>query len=125
MKADSPNWVVMGQAQRRVLLGTDPRVTLSKRASDGLLDPREYRADTVGERGLVLQRSGDDEIRWAYAGSRSTLRAAPRAAVDPKQPIDDHQLRLWVTARGGRWVTRRLRGSLVSRSKSHPWRAKG
>lgn len=84
------------QAQRRVLLGADPRVTLSKRATEGLLDLREHRAHTVSERGLVVQRSGDDETWWTYAGSRAnaTLQAAFPGIVDPKQRLENHRLRL-------------------------------
>lgn len=84
------------QAQRQVLLGQDPRVTLSKRAADGLSQLRDDRAHTVSDRGLVVQRSGDDEIWWTYAGGRAnaTLQAALPQVVDPKQRIENHQLRL-------------------------------
>lgn len=84
------------QAERRVLLGHDPLVTLSKRAVDGLSGLRLERSHTVSEGGLVVQRSGDDEVWWTYAGSRAnaTLQAALPAVIDPKQRIENHQLRL-------------------------------
>lgn len=50
----------------------------------------------MSDRGLVVQRSGDDEIWWTYAGGRAnaTLQAALPEIVDAKQRIDNHQLRL-------------------------------
>lgn len=70
----------MMRAQRDVLLGEDPDVPLSRRATERLQLVREVRSGEVARDGLVVERSGSDLTLWTWAGLRAneTLRAALR-----------------------------------------------
>lgn len=66
------------RAMRAVLLGHDPDVELSRRAVAALARLRDDRAAHVDPAGLVLQRHGDEQVWWTFAGTRAnaTLAAA-------------------------------------------------
>lgn len=66
------------RAMRDVLLGHDPDVELSRRAVAALGRVRDERAADVDPAGLVLQRQGDEQVWWTFAGTRAnaTLAAA-------------------------------------------------
>lgn len=83
------------QAQRRVTLGTDPAVTVSKRAVAALARLREERAETVTEDATVVTHSADTWW-WTWAGAKgnATLAAALAELVDPKVSYDNIRLRL-------------------------------
>lgn len=83
------------QAQRQVLLGADPAVTLSKRAVAGLARVRDERGGTVAADATVVTRS-PDAWWWTWAGARAnaTLAAALPSVVDPKVSYDNLRLRL-------------------------------
>ncbi|MGF1645333.1 MAG: DEAD/DEAH box helicase [Kineosporiaceae bacterium] len=83
-------------AKRRVLLGEDPPVTVSKRARAGLAELRENRSSQVSARGLVVERSGDDVWWWTFAGTRAngTLRANLAQVVEPSQAPSAERIRL-------------------------------
>ena len=60
------------QAQRDVLLGADPEVTLSQRATDTLPRLRADRGDEVSKDGLVLRhRPAGGSRFWTWAGLRA------------------------------------------------------
>jgi ATP-dependent Lhr-like helicase len=60
------------RAQRDVLLGVDPEVTLSQRAKESLPRLRAERAEEVSDNGLVLRRrpAGGSRL-WTWAGLRA------------------------------------------------------
>ncbi len=68
----------LSRAMRDVLLGDDPDVDLSRRAVAALARVRDEQASHVDPAGLVLQRQGDEQVWWTFAGSRAnaTLAAA-------------------------------------------------
>ena len=68
----------MCRAQREVLLGEDPPVTLSRRARSRLATLREEEASLVDPEGLVLEERDGRSVLWTWAGLRAneTLVAA-------------------------------------------------
>lgn len=90
------------RAQRDVLLGHDPSVTLSRRAVAGLDALREERSLLASAEGTVVVREGDDHWWWTWAGARAnaTLASALPGTVDPKQQVGNVRLRLLPTAEG-------------------------
>ncbi|MFD6563886.1 DEAD/DEAH box helicase [Micromonospora profundi] len=87
----------MVRAIRNVLLGTDPPVTLSRRAKSRLADLREDATAIVHPAGTVVVRDGDGEVRWwTWAGFRAnaTLIATLSELADPSQRYDDASIRL-------------------------------
>lgn len=83
------------QAQRDVVLGTDPQVTLSKRAVSALAAVREEHAQHVDAESTVVSR-GSDTWWWTWAGARAnaTLAAWYPAAVHADNRTDNFRLRL-------------------------------
>lgn len=61
----------LANATRNVLLGEDPPVELSRRGSAALDRVRTQRAGEVSRGGRVLQRSGDEQIWWTFAGTKA------------------------------------------------------
>ncbi|MBU6244329.1 MAG: DEAD/DEAH box helicase [Actinomycetales bacterium] len=59
------------RACRDVLLGQDPPVELSRRASGTLERIRAERSMQVDAGGLVLHRQGDEQGWWTFAGTRA------------------------------------------------------
>jgi len=92
----SPLSYELTQGHRRVLLGADPEVALSKRAVAGLVRLREDHGLGVSERGLVLLDENRDVWWWTWAGTRAnaTLLASLAGVVDPNQRIGNFRLRL-------------------------------
>lgn len=86
------------RACRDVLLGTDPPVELTERATRILAEKRDANLDTVHPGGTVITGSGDDVRWWTWAGFRAnaTLTATLSALTDEKQRFDDE----WVRLRG-------------------------
>jgi ATP-dependent Lhr-like helicase len=94
-------WAGLGfeltRAMREVLLGTDPPVRLTRRATDRLAKAREDRATIVHPGGSVILRTGNGDLRWwTWAGFRAnaTLTATLSEVVDPVQRFDDSSIRL-------------------------------
>jgi ATP-dependent Lhr-like helicase len=73
-----PESFEMVRARRDVLLGADPPVVLSRRASELLPKLREEWAERVDVGGLVIERGAQGVTLWAMAGLRAheTLAAA-------------------------------------------------
>ncbi|MFE0424199.1 DEAD/DEAH box helicase [Streptomyces sp. NPDC058953] len=99
------------RAMRQVLLGTDPPVSLTRRAAACLAEQRETDApDTVHPGGTLITRVGSDVRWWTWAGYRAnaTLAATLPSIADPLQRPTDCWLRLrenlsradWHAARG-------------------------
>ncbi|MGW5675683.1 DEAD/DEAH box helicase [Streptomyces sp. NPDC003860] len=99
------------RAMREVLLGTDPPVSLTRRAVACLAEQRETDAPgTVHPGGTLIMRVGSDVRWWTWAGYRAnaTLAATLQSVTDPLQRPTDCWLRLredltladWRKARG-------------------------
>ncbi|MBV9601291.1 MAG: DEAD/DEAH box helicase [Chloroflexi bacterium] len=92
------------RAQRDVLLGQDPEVTISRRAASGLSELRHTHAQEVSARGTVVLSERNDVHWWTWAGARAnaTLIAALIAALpdiaDQTQRIENFRIRLLDTA---------------------------
>lgn len=85
------------RAVREVLLGTDPEVKLTQRATDALAKAREDHMDLVHPGGSVIVRADNGDLRWwTWAGARAniTLATTLGATADPKQQTNDACLRL-------------------------------
>jgi ATP-dependent helicase Lhr and Lhr-like helicase len=85
------------QAMRGVLLGTDPPVRLTKRATAALAEERDRRERVVHPGGSLVVREDDDDVRWwTWAGFRAnaTLAATLSEVVDPMHRFNDQQIRL-------------------------------
>ncbi|WP_330232096.1 DEAD/DEAH box helicase [Nocardia sp. NBC_00508] len=99
------------RAIRDVLLGTDPPVSLTKRASTKLAEQRHARKPETGtSQTTTITRAGGITRWWTWAGYRAnaTLAATLAEVVDPAQRPSDFAVRLrpdltvdiWRTARG-------------------------
>ncbi|MFB6816375.1 DEAD/DEAH box helicase [Streptomyces sp. NPDC056347] len=85
------------RAARDVLLGEDPPVRLTGRASARLAEARETHLDAVHPGGTVIARHTDGDIRWwTWAGHRAnaTLAATMLPAVTPHRRSHAHWIRL-------------------------------
>ncbi|MDG9716050.1 DEAD/DEAH box helicase [Streptomyces sp. DH24] len=85
------------RAMREVLLGTDPPVSLTRRAEACLAEQRETEAPgTVHPGGTLITRVGSDVRWWTWAGYRAnaTLAATLQSVTDPLQRPTDSWLRL-------------------------------
>ncbi|MEU6799877.1 DEAD/DEAH box helicase [Streptomyces neyagawaensis] len=85
------------RGMREVLLGTDPPVSLTRRAETCLAEQREFdAADTVHPGGTLVTRVGKDVRWWTWAGYRAnaTLATTLQAVTDPLQRPTDSWLRL-------------------------------
>ncbi|WP_367323614.1 DEAD/DEAH box helicase [Streptomyces sp. HUAS ZL42] len=85
------------RAMREVLLGTDPAVSLTRRAEACLAEQRETDApDTVHPGGTLVTRVGADVRWWTWAGygANATLASTLQAVTDPLQRPTDSWLRL-------------------------------
>lgn len=71
-------------------------MSLSKRAIAGLAELRDERSQQVSDRGLVVERRGDDVWWWTFAGTRAnlTLRANLPSVVEPAQASSPERIRL-------------------------------
>ena len=105
----APLSFALARAERDVLLGADPDVTISKRATEKLEEVRADHHIEVSPRGLVLLRDGDDVHWWTWAGARAnaTLIAGLPGIADESQRPDNFRIRL-----------RGRRGSREARSRA-------
>ncbi|HVV74603.1 MAG TPA: DEAD/DEAH box helicase [Mycobacteriales bacterium] len=92
----APLSFALARAERDVLLGEDPVVTLSKRATEKLHEVREDHYIEVSPRGLVLLRDSSDISWWTWAGARAnaTLIAGLPGIADDSQRPDNFRVRL-------------------------------
>ncbi|MDF9813064.1 DEAD/DEAH box helicase [Streptomyces sp. SPB162] len=86
------------RAAREVLLGSDPPVVLTARATAALAQARESSSEMVHPEGTVIVRGGrDTNVRWwTWAGYRAnaTLAATLTTIADPLQRPTDTCIRL-------------------------------
>ncbi|MFC8515669.1 DEAD/DEAH box helicase [Streptomyces sp. NPDC057257] len=85
------------RAMREVLLGTNPSVSLTRRAEASLAEQRETDApNSVHPGGTLITRVGADVRWWTWAGYRAnaTLAATLQSVTDPLQRPTDSWLRL-------------------------------
>ncbi|MBT2234458.1 DEAD/DEAH box helicase [Nonomuraea sp. NEAU-A123] len=85
------------RAMREVLLGSDPPVSLTRRAQAKLAEWREEEAPgTVHPGGTLITRAGDGVHWWTWAGYRAnaTLTATLPSIADPIQRPTDFSVRL-------------------------------
>ncbi|MFJ9390270.1 DEAD/DEAH box helicase [Nocardioides sp. NPDC101246] len=96
MGESAPLSAALARAQRDVLLGEDPEVTLSNRARAALSELRLERSTEVSSRGLVVLRDGDEAYWWTWAGARAnaTLIAALPGIADEAQRPDNFRVKL-------------------------------
>lgn len=92
----APLSFALARAEREVLLGEGPDVTLSKRATEKLQEVRANHFIEVSPRGLVLLRDGTDVWWWTWAGARAnaTLIAGLPGTADDAQRPDNFRIRL-------------------------------
>jgi ATP-dependent Lhr-like helicase len=94
------------RAARDVLLGQDPPVRLTKRATVRLTEARERHLDTVHPGGTVITRLADGDIRWwTWAGHRAnaTLAASLQSVAAPQARFEEHWIRLRDDLTAERW----------------------
>ncbi|MFD6311580.1 DEAD/DEAH box helicase [Streptomyces nigra] len=98
------------RAMREVLLGTDPPVSLTRRAEACLTEQRENDGpETVHPGGTLVTRVGSDVRWWTWAGYRAnaTLAATLQPVSDPLQRPTDCWLRLREDLTPAEWRTAR------------------
>ncbi|MEU6810356.1 hypothetical protein ABZ920_15450 [Streptomyces sp. NPDC046831] len=82
---------------REVLLGTDPPIALTQRATTTLKEAREVFLEKVHPGGTLIVRDQSGQLRWwTWAGHRAnaTLAATLEGIAVPAQCINDHWIRL-------------------------------
>ncbi|MEV4770583.1 DEAD/DEAH box helicase [Micromonospora humida] len=87
----------MVRAMRDVLIGADPKVALTARATGRLATLRRDATAAVHPAGSVIVRDREGEVRWwTWAGFRAnaTLVATLSELADPTQRFDDTSIRL-------------------------------
>ncbi|MET7643959.1 DEAD/DEAH box helicase [Streptomyces sp. NPDC005426] len=87
----------LARAARDVLLGEDPPVRLTKRATTKLTEARDAHLHTVHPGGTVITRTSDGDVRWwTWAGHRAnaTLAASLPSVVTPHRRVGDQWIRL-------------------------------
>ncbi|GAB3204498.1 DEAD/DEAH box helicase [Nocardia tengchongensis] len=84
------------RAMREVLLGTDPLVSLTRRADTALAEQRAERAGTVAAGATLITRGNEAARWWTWAGFRAnaTLAATLEAIADPNQRPTDVSIKL-------------------------------
>jgi ATP-dependent helicase Lhr and Lhr-like helicase len=95
----------IARSMRDVVLGAEPPVSLTQRASGVLAGLRSDAIGRVGPDGLVISR-GDDDLRWwTWAGYRvnATLKASLGDVADEAQRVDDLSIRLRADLRPTSW----------------------
>ncbi|MGW4153757.1 DEAD/DEAH box helicase [Micromonospora chersina] len=102
-------WAFLGfeliRAIRDVLLGTDPPVRLTRRATERLARERAEKLHLVHPGGTLIVREGGDLQWWTWAGFRAnaTLVATLGEVVDPVARFDDRSIRLRADLTPGVW----------------------
>lgn len=94
------------RAQRQVLLGEDPPVNLTQRASSALCQAREEYLERVHPGGTLIIRDAGGHLRWwTWAGhhTNATLAATLDMVAVPGQQINDRWIRLREDVRTRSW----------------------
>ncbi|ASU81691.1 ATP-dependent helicase [Nocardiopsis gilva YIM 90087] len=86
----------LSRAVRDVLLGADPPVKLTQRATAHLAEARDRNLDLVHPGGTVIARQGDDVRWWTWGGykANATLAASLGGLADASQRFTDAYIRL-------------------------------
>jgi ATP-dependent helicase Lhr and Lhr-like helicase len=95
----------LARAMRDVLLGADPPVTLTRRATSMLAGLRSDGIGRVRAGGTVVSVSDDDLRWWTWAGYRAnaTLQASLGGVADPAARVSDLFIRLRPDLRAATW----------------------
>ncbi|WP_130799644.1 DEAD/DEAH box helicase [Streptomyces otsuchiensis] len=96
----------LARAERSVLLGEDPPVTMTARAVDALRRAREEHLEHVHPKGtLILSDQGGHHRWWTWAGYRAnaTLAASLSAVAVPGQQVNDRWIRLREDVTASSW----------------------
>ena len=95
----------LARSMREVLLGTDPPVTLTRRAIGVLAGLRSDAIGRVRPGGTVISGSEDDLRWWTWAGYRAnaTLKATLGGLADQSQRANDLSIRLRGDLRPQTW----------------------
>ncbi|MGX1748987.1 DEAD/DEAH box helicase [Glutamicibacter protophormiae] len=79
------------QAQREILLGAVPEVTISKRVPDIFDLLREEHANEVSVHGLIVQPRRDESLRWwTWAGLKANATLAAALGMKLPQPKNEY-----------------------------------
>ncbi|WP_063008132.1 DEAD/DEAH box helicase [Nocardia kruczakiae] len=83
------------RAMRAVLLGSDPDVSLTRRAQTALADQRQEKGGTVAPDATLITREDSGTRWWTWAGYRAnaSLAAALAPVASPTQRPDDFAIR--------------------------------
>ncbi|MEV4628620.1 DEAD/DEAH box helicase [Micromonospora sp. NPDC049523] len=87
----------LSRAMREVLIGADPPVKLTQRATQRLADIRHEDTGLARTDGTVIVRAGSGDLRWwTWAGYRAnaTLASTLDGLTDPMQNHEDNYIRL-------------------------------
>lgn len=87
----------LARAARDVLLGEEPPVRLTRRATAQLIEARDTYLHSVHPGGTVITRRTDGDVRWwTWAGHRAnaTLAASMASVVAPRRRVNDQWIRL-------------------------------
>jgi ATP-dependent Lhr-like helicase len=107
----------VARSMRDVLLGEDPPVTVTRRATGMLAGLRSDAVGRVHPGATVISGSDDDLRWWTWGGYRAnaTLRATLGSLADESQRVSDMSIRLRADLRPGTWVqaVEELRDRLV------------
>jgi ATP-dependent Lhr-like helicase len=104
------------RAMREVLLGADPPVRLTRRATDQLTAQRDKHSSLVHPGGNVIMRADNHDLRWwTWAGFRAnaTIAATLSEVADPARRFDDLCIRLRKDLTPAAW--RQLTGDAATR----------
>ncbi|MER5357822.1 DEAD/DEAH box helicase [Streptomyces sp. NPDC002785] len=95
--ADRIRSFALTRAARDVLLGQDPPVRLTARATAKLAEARDVHLHAVHPGGTVVTRHADGDVRWwTWAGHRAnaTLAASLASVAVPHRRVSDQWIRL-------------------------------
>lgn len=87
----------LARAARDVLLGEEPPVRLTRRATAQLIEARDTYLHSVHPGGTVITRRTDGDVHWwTWAGHRAnaTLAASMASVVAPRRRVNDQWIRL-------------------------------
>lgn len=82
---------------REVLLGTEPPVNVTKRATAAMAEARDHFIEAVHPGGTVVTRASGGHVRWwTWAGHKAnaTLAASLGTVTTPGQRVNDCWIRL-------------------------------
>jgi ATP-dependent Lhr-like helicase len=96
----------LSRAMRDVLLGAEPPIALTRRATAQLAELRTQEMNTVHPGGTVVTRLTSGEVRWwTWAGFRAnaTLASTLSGVADPVQGFEDLYVRLRTDLTPSEW----------------------